>query len=510
MECEAPNPLTPSLEKALVEFPAPLKRMRELAFQWVNEGRLKLDCFNEFNPVEVLEIIKAEHPDLDAALDAMASLPDKESVQMMPGPQPHMDSYVGVFNNDKTNKPIINVGSGSNKEKGCVNYDPFHYFPDSGKYGACDNSGEYRPITHHEYVPSCGPGLRLDDSIPKCSRGVLQRIPPESLPDGDQVHIVPDFEIWSENKAAESLGDGRFKVIDFQSAGGPVGGIEYDHKVRYGFAFKIGWHMVLYRFVSRIINHVSIGDSAIPHGLSHNQLVRPGRDSDLPVVKAWMEKLDGVLCHLYCDGKGKSYLYQRNQVTGKVFTTGSAACHLILEKVNSVYYLLGGVWNMIKLHQDPDLLNYFLENVTICIDGSTVVGRKSVQQFEEGMEGLIGCIGGQWQSVYYKSKNKVTLDLDWRTYGKLQNEALLSGILINNKQSEAFENSNRVYQVKYVEEEVEIERSDGSNKKVPLRKFSTVIEYPRFDKTSSDSIQKAICLLQQRRAEDILEEFLEK
>lgn len=493
MEWEAPNPLTPALEKALVSFPAPLKKIRELSLKWVNEGRIKLDCYGEMNPVEVMSLIRLEHPELENALDEMAAMADGSSVQIMPGSQPHLENYIGGFDGDVTKKPIINVGSGANKEPGSISYDPFHYHPEAGKYGESD------VIKHEEYI-----GLRLDKSVPKCSRGVLQKITPDNLPAGDQVHIVPDFVVWQENGAATFVDDGTYRVIDFKAAGGPVGGVEYDHKKHYGFCFDIGWHSILFLFVERMINHCYEKDGPIPADASQTQLVRPGRDSDLLVVKKWTEKLDGVLCHLYCDGTGKSYLYGRGSSIGKIFKSNSPCCHLLLEKVKGKLYLLGGMWNMIKLHQHPEMLEYFLSRVSIKVGDDVIVNKAPLDTFKDGMEGLIGYIGGQWQSVYFKSKSHVTLDLDYRTYVKVVSEAQRCGIAINNTYSEEFAKSNRIFLVKYVEEEMDIERKDGSKLKLEQRKFTAYPSHVRTDKQNTDGVHKVIGMLSQRRAENIL------
>jgi len=493
MEWEAPNPLTPSLENALVEFPDPLLAMRKLSLDLVNQKRLTLDCYGDINVSELLDIIENEHPALNTALNSMCVLAKGAEKQILPGSQPQLSGYVGTFSGDTTNKPIVNVGSGANNVPGTVSYDPLHYIPDTGRYGEATaiNTNEYHVIEH-------------DDDVPKCSRGVLQLLPPTDIPSGDQVHIVPDYEVWSENKAATHVGGDKFCVVDFQSAGGPVGGEEYDHKGRFDFGFHIGWHIILYGFVKRCVNNIYEGNGPIPKCVRDFTLTRPGRDSDIPMVSIWTEKLDGVLCHLYCDGGGKSYLYSRNDIEGKTFSCNGPAFHLLLEKVQNSFYLLGGQWNCIKLHQHPEMLSAFLSKVSINVNGVTVICKRALISFEEGMEGLIGYIPGQRQSVYFKSKDQITVDLDYQTYMQLPGHALAQGFMIHNGRSEVFENSPAIFQVRYSEEEYEIERKDGTKTKLPMRKFRATVEHKRLDKQTTDTLAKAMCLLSQRRAENVI------
>jgi len=502
---EAPNPLTPVLEDIIAKGLPVLHDLRDYSMILYNSGAVTKDVTGDLDSVEVLESLEKDNPDLLRRMEELYDMYMNKEMKVLPGKQPRLDNFVGgfVIAGDKRS-PIVNVGSGGNISENAVNFDKFHYTESVVDYRESRNG---QTISSKSYT-----SIKNDEDVPKCSRGVLQLLRPDELPDGDQVHIVPNPSVWEDNGLIERVGGNVYNVKDFQSAGCAVGGKEYDHTDWASIFTCVGWHMLLYKFVGRCVDLVFDADVLVEQKYKNlNQLCRVGRNHEIAEMSVWSEKKDGVLKHLVIrDGVG--YLIERGAKKCKKFFVNTKVCAtLMLESVyeleGEVFYLLGGEWNLIKLQQEPGFTQKFLESVKLVVDGN-IVRSKDFLKWDDTMEGLIGYKIGDWFSYYYKSKRTVTCDVNRAMYRDLPKNLKDYGLnVVEGNEYHKFKDSLQIQQVRFVEEELDVQGKDGSGEKIKTLSFEMKIDCERKDKSIPDTIDKVVLLLKQVRAEDIVKEW---
>lgn len=264
VEYESENPIAPLVDRAMKKGVSALHQLRMIASENNERGdkRFPLDVFGERDPMAIYEYIKGG--EIDSILDELYDIANHGPVVQQPGRQPKLEYYVGGLKHDcvKDVRPMVNIGCGPEPPKihGVVNYDPYHNAPNKGLYYSNGYTDSKLDQLSMGYAKS-GAWLseegysqaKHDVDAAKCSRAVLQKLPPEELPVGDHVDIVPNYKVWVENGKAQANDDGTYQVCPFSSVGGLVEGLEYDHSKEADAVLDVGWHHVLFFFYTRII-----------------------------------------------------------------------------------------------------------------------------------------------------------------------------------------------------------------------------------------------------------------